>query len=173
MADAASDKFRRTGTQWSSPSGRSPLGPSPLGRSPLGRSPLSQTGYSATRGSEPVVAAGWGSRDAPLPTKLEVDDSVSRAKALREPFLPGATPPPSTKDSLTRLLGVLMVTAAALLFGVVAAFIKATALPTLVMLMARSLLEWVMGFLFAMAYLRTGGRDMIRVPQAEASKAAR
>ena len=168
-------KFRRTGTQWA--------GPSPSGRSPLGRSPLGQRGYSATRGSPtPSAAAGWGSRDGPLPTKIEMDtmmdtDSVSRAKQLREPFLPGASSTSSpaeepTKDSLTRLLGVLMVTAAALLFGVVAAFIKATALPTLVMLMARSLLEWVMGFVFAMAYLRTGGRDMVRVPQAEASKAA-
>ena len=39
-----------------------------------------------------------------------------------------------------------MVTTAALLFGVVAAFVKATTLPTLVMLMIRSILEWALGF---------------------------
>ena len=60
------NKFRRTGTQWA--------GPSPSGRSPLGRSPLGQRGYSATRGSPtPSAAAGWGSRDGPLPTKIEMD----------------------------------------------------------------------------------------------------
>ena len=37
-----------------------------------------------------------------------------------------------------------MVTAAALLFGIVAAFVKETSLPTLVMLQVRSILEWLL-----------------------------
>ena len=95
-------------------------------------------------------------------------DAARTRAALKEPFL-GTKPP---RSASTRMAGMLMVTAAALLFGVVAAFVKATALPTLVMVQARSLLEWIIGLIAAITYLRTGGRDMVPLPQAEITQAA-
>lgn len=64
-----------------------------------------------------------------------------------------------------------MVTAAALLFGVVAAFVKATALPTLVMLQCRSMLEWVLGVAVAAAYARQSSAIPV-FHQVEAANAA-
>ena len=76
-----------------------------------------------------------------------------------------APPKPSSSSSPA---GLLMVTAAALLFGVVAAFVKATDMPTLVMLEVRSILEWFLGVGVAVLYLYTGG-DVAPLPQPEAS----
>ena len=62
-----------------------------------------------------------------------------------------------------------MVTSAALLFGVVAAFVKATGLPTLLMLETRSVLEWVLGVGVACVYYCNAQRHKIPpLPQAEA-----
>ena len=82
---------------------------------------------------------------------------------LAEPLV--APPKPSSSSSPA---GLLMVTAAALLFGVVAAFVKATDMPTLVMLEVRSILEWFLGVGVAVLYLYTGG-DVAPLPQPEAS----
>ena len=62
--------------------------------------------------------------------------------------------PPAPRNSIA---GLVMVTSAALLFGVVAAFVKATALPTLVMLQVRSILEWFLGVASAFAYTHRCG----------------
>ena len=71
-----------------------------------------------------------------------------------------------TATRASSLAGLLMVTSAALLFGVVAAFVKATALPTLVMLQIRSLLEWLLGVSVAMLYVQKRG-DLPVLPQPE------
>ena len=59
---------------------------------------------------------------------------------------------PQPRRGKSSVAGLLMVTSAALLFGVVAAFVKAAALPTLVMLQIRSLLEWMLGLTVALGY---------------------
>lgn len=59
---------------------------------------------------------------------------------------------PQPRRGKASVAGLLMVTSAALLFGVVAAFVKAAALPTLVMLQIRSLLEWMLGVTVALSY---------------------
>ena len=97
-----------------------------------------------------------------------------RTKALAEPLMT-----PSQKEAMddahllkssdtqsasAPLLGMAMVTAAALLFGVVAAFVKATALPTLVMIQVRSILEWAIGIGVALCYRRP-----VKFPRAEVS----
>lgn len=74
------------------------------------------------------------------------------------------------------LSGILMVTAAALLFGVVAALVKATNLPTLLMLQCRSVLEWAIGIGVAYMYAWQGGKrnnSLQPLPQAEAAMAVR
>ena len=48
-------------------------------------------------------------------------------------------------------VGLVLVTVAALLFGVVAAFVKAITLPTLVLQLARSLIEWLMAICVILA----------------------
>ena len=53
-------------------------------------------------------------------------------------------------DNVSSVAGMLMVTAAALLFGIVAAIVQVTALPTLLMLQCRSLIEWTLGVATAM-----------------------
>lgn len=98
-------------------------------------------------------------------------------KALSEPLLSGAAveqrlfPDPRVGAILAAVesvAGMLMVTAAALLFGVVAAFVKATALPTLVMLQCRSMLEWAIGVSVAVLYARSEKQEPIPVlPPAE------
>ena len=52
------------------------------------------------------------------------------------------------------LLGLAFVTTAALLFGVVAACVKSIMLPTLVMQLCRSMIEWVLGVVAALVYWR-------------------
>ena len=52
------------------------------------------------------------------------------------------------------LLGLIFVTSAALLFGVVAACVKATMLPTLVLQLCRSIIEWALGLMAALSYSR-------------------
>lgn len=49
-------------------------------------------------------------------------------------------------------LGLVLVTASALLFGIVAAFIKAIDVPTLVLQLVRSLIEWLLGIIAALVY---------------------
>ena len=103
---------------------------------------------------------------------------MSRRKDLAVPLLGGSdAPSPSCLSVLqmqcATVAGMLMVTAAALLFGVVAAFVKATALPTLMMLQARSMLEWALGVAVAMLYAcnqrREDADELTPLPQAEAS----
>jgi len=52
------------------------------------------------------------------------------------------------------LVGLAFVTTAALLFGVVAACVKSIMLPTLVMQLCRSMIEWVLGVVAALVYWR-------------------
>ena len=100
----------------------------------------------------------------------------SRRKALAEPLMSasaGGTDSASAmavSERMNTLVGITMVTSAALLFGVVAAFVKATALPTLVMLQCRSIIEWAIGVAVAFAYLR--GERPKPLPQAEATAAS-
>jgi drug/metabolite transporter (DMT)-like permease len=68
-----------------------------------------------------------------------------------------------------QVTGTLMVTVSALLFGVVAAFVKATGLPMLVMLQFRSLLEWLLALSAAKLYSMLRGVPVF--PQAEVAKA--
>ena len=56
--------------------------------------------------------------------------------------------------SRSPLLGLTLVTTAALLFGVVAACVKAIVLPTLVLQLVRSVIEWVLGLAAALVYWR-------------------
>jgi drug/metabolite transporter (DMT)-like permease len=77
--------------------------------------------------------------------------------------------PPQARGGKASIAGLLMVTSAALLFGVVAAFVKAASLPTLVMLQIRSLLEWLLGLIVAIGYYRheRGRRDMLVMSSTE------
>ena len=78
------------------------------------------------------------------------------------------------KASCYSLSGMLMVTSAALLFGVVAAFVKATNLPTLLMLQCRSVLEWAIGVGVGCLYAAKGKNQVLKpLPQAEAEVASR
>ena len=54
------------------------------------------------------------------------------------------------------MLGLVLVTTAALLFGVVAACVKAIEMPTLVLQLCRSFIEWALGVGAALFYWRTG-----------------
>lgn len=80
---------------------------------------------------------------------------VSDRQPLRIPSetlaMSPAEPPPSQP-----LVGMSMITGSALLFGVVAAFVKGCALPALIMLEVRSLIELVIGAVVIMSYLRSG-----------------
>ena len=58
------------------------------------------------------------------------------------------------KPKRNPLLGLIFVTSAALLFGVVAACVKATALPTLILQLCRSIIEWGLGIVAALSYSR-------------------
>lgn len=60
----------------------------------------------------------------------------------------------SQRKSYKPLLGLFLVTTAALMFGVVAACVKAIALPTLMLQLCRSVLEWMLGVSAALAYRR-------------------
>lgn len=88
---------------------------------------------------------------------------MNEAQDLSAPLMP--TRP---KRSIA---GLLMVTSAALLFGIVAAFVKATSLPTLVMLQIRSILEWALGAGVAWLYYddTRAGRSVVvpAMPQPE------
>ena len=85
-----------------------------------------------------------------------------RRKDLSVPLVESSA---SSKAERSSVAGLVMVTSAALLFGVVAAFVKATALPTLIMLQARSILEWLLGLGVAVAYFFN--IRMAPLPQAE------
>ena len=78
----------------------------------------------------------------------------------------GAPLMPKQMTTTGSLAGMLMVTSAALLFGIVAAFVKATALPTLVMCQIRSTLEWFLVIGVALLYVRKRGM-LPPVPQPE------
>ena len=75
------------------------------------------------------------SRAAPLLEKPDVEVGCSAGAASRAP-----------------LIGMLLVTSAALLFGVVAACVKSILLPTLVLQMCRSVIEWGLGLAAALFY---------------------
>ena len=62
----------------------------------------------------------------------------------------------SAAVSRAPLLGLTCVTTAALLFGVVAAFVKMIVLPTLVLQLVRSIVEWMLGIAAALVYWRRG-----------------
>ena len=63
---------------------------------------------------------------------------------------------PLAHERKAPMLGLLLVTSAALLFGVVAACVKAIEMPTLVLQLCRSFIEWALGVGAALFYWRTG-----------------
>lgn len=78
-------------------------------------------------------------------------------KPLKQRLLDEQTAAASTVQIKTRrspILGLVLVTSAALLFGVVAACVKAIMLPTLVLQLCRSVIEWALGVAAAFAYFR-------------------
>jgi len=73
------------------------------------------------------------------------------AQDLSAPLTAAHKDPPPKRASV---VGMVLVTVSALLFGVVAALIKACALPTLVMLQVRSVLECLLVVVVAIAYVQ-------------------
>ena len=110
------------------------------------------------------------------------EESASKQrKDLAEPLIANgaSAPKPGLANSAAArrsavdwdtVVGMAMVTSAALLFGVVAAFVKACSMPTLVMLQCRSIIEWFIGIAVAIAQLR--GQKPKPMPQADAKKRA-
>ena len=106
------------------------------------------------------------------------EESASKQrKDLAEPLIANgaSAPKPGLANSAAArrsavdwdtVVGMAMVTSAALLFGVVAAFVKACSMPTLVMLQCRSIIEWFIGIAVAIAQLR--GQKPKPMPQADA-----
>ena len=80
----------------------------------------------------------------------KIDDGSLDAPLLAEAR--GESTMASLRSRCNSVAGILMVTLAAILFGVVAAFVKATALPTLLMLQIRAILEWALGITVSILY---------------------